>query len=64
MDKKSDRLLESPLVAVVNPSGNEVPPLKELLRDPDVANFYQLIYENNLRIQALDLLEKRLGSRD
>ncbi len=39
----------------------EVPVLKDLLQDELVADFFRFVAESDLRLEALEALEKRLG---
>jgi len=41
----------------------KIPSLAQLLKDEEVADFFRFVYENNLRLAALELLEKRLGEQ-
>lgn len=42
---------------------SQVPNLKTLLQDPDVANFFNFIHENSLRTRALELLSEKLSKK-
>lgn len=54
----------------VNSDGNiefamgEVPSsLKKFRQSPEIEGFYRFIYENELRVEALDIIDKLLVSR-
>ena len=44
------------------PAKKKVPSLRELLKkEEDIKEFYQFVYENNLRVQALAKLSERIS---
>lgn len=45
------------------PEDRKMDSIKELLaEEPEIADFYRFVAENDLRQQALEALERRLGS--
>ena len=42
-------------------TNSAAPELNEILKDEEVADFYKYVQTNNLRAEALELLERRLG---
>ena len=52
------------LVSLAVDSEVVFPELREILKDEEVADFFRYVARNDLRAEALELLEKRMGEME
>jgi hypothetical protein len=60
-DKRGTNLFSLPKLVSRETKPEVEVELRDLLKDEEVASFFRYVHKNDLRQEALELLEKRLG---